>query len=84
MIGGYQTGRVRIRGDQLIIGRLSHSVAGQLRAQVAAVATTLSPILDGSGATVVPLICMRYAEMPLLHRTVAGIPLLEESQLERR
>jgi Nuclease-related domain len=79
-----QRGRVRIRGDQLIIGRISHSVAGQLRAQVAAVATTLAPILDGTGATVVPLICMRYAEMPLLHRTVAGIPLLRESQLERR
>ena len=79
-----QPGRVRIRGDQLIIGRLSHSVASQLRAQVGAVATTLAPILDGTGATVVPLICMRHAEMPLLHRSVAGIPLLRESQLERR
>ncbi len=79
-----QSGRVRIRGDQLVIGRLSHSVASQLRAQVGAVAATLAPILDGTGATVVPLICMRHAEMPLLHRSVAGIPLLRESQLERR
>ena len=79
-----QPGRVRIRGDQLVIGRLSHSVASQLRAQVGAVAATLAPILDGTGATVVPLICMRHAEMPLLHRSVAGIPLLRESQLERR
>ena len=79
-----QTGRIRIRGDQLVVGRLSHSVGGQLRAQVAAVATALGPILDGTGAGVVPLICMRYAEMPLLNRTVAGIPLLRESQLARR
>ena len=78
-----QPGRVRIRGDELIIGRLSHSVASQLRAQVAAVANTLGPILDGTGATVVPLVCMRHAELPLLHHTVAGIPLLRESQLER-
>jgi hypothetical protein len=79
-----QPGRVRIRGDQLVIGRLSHGVASQLRAQVAAVSTTLAPILDGTGATVVPLICIRRAEMPLLHRAVAGIPLLRETQLERR
>jgi len=79
-----QTGRVRIRGEQLIVGRHSHSVASQLRAQVAAVSATLQPILAGTGVQVVPLVCMRYAELPLLTRSVAGIPLLRESQLGPR
>ena len=79
-----QTGRVRIRGDQLIVGRHSHSVASQLRAQVAAVNATLQPILAGTGVQVVPLVCMRYAELPLLTRSVAGIPLLRQSQLGPR
>jgi hypothetical protein len=78
------TGRVRIRGDQLVVGGHSHDVASHLNAQVAAVATALGSILDRTGATVVPLICMRYAELPLMHRSVAGIPVLRESQLERR
>ncbi len=77
-------GRVRIRGDQLIVGRHSHSVATRLRAQTAAIARALEVELDGTGATVVPLVCIRRAELPLLHRSVAGIPLLRESQLERR
>ena len=34
--------------------------------------------------TVVPLICMRRAELPLIGRTVAGIPMLREAQLEHR
>ncbi len=78
------TGRVRVRGDRLVVGHRSHEVGSQLRAQVAAVATTLSPILDGTRVTVIPLICMRRAELPLVGRTVAGIPMLRESRLEHR
>jgi hypothetical protein len=78
------TGRVRIRGDQVVVGGHSHDVASHLRAQVAAVADALGPVLDHTDAEVTPLVCMRRAELPLMHRTVAGIPLLRESQLERR
>ena len=42
------TGRVRVRGDRLVVGHHSHDVASQLRAQVAAVAATLEPVLDGT------------------------------------
>jgi hypothetical protein len=78
------SGRVRIRGDLVVVGGHSHDVASHLRAQVAAVASTLGSVLDPTSAEVTPLICMRRAELPLMHRTVAGIPLLRESQLERR
>lgn len=77
-------GRVRVRGDRLVVGNRSHEVSNQLRAQVSAVAAALEPVLDGTRGTVVPLICMRRAEMPLIGRTVAGIPMLRESQLEQR
>ncbi len=77
-------GRVRIRGDQLIVGSHSHDVATHLRAQVAAVSATFAPTLAGTRARVEPIVCMRQAELPLLHHAVAGIPLLRESQLAGR
>jgi hypothetical protein len=79
-----ESGRVRVRGDRLVVGDRSHEVGGQLRAQVAAVTDTLAPVLGDTRVTIVPLICMRRAELPLIGRTVAGIPMLRESQLEHR
>ncbi len=79
------TGRVRIRGDQLVVGGHSHDVASHL--QRPGSGRRRGPWPDprpDTGAAVVPLVCMRYAELPLMHRSVAGIPVLRESQLERR
>lgn len=77
-------GHARVRGDLLVIDRHSYDVVSQLRAQVAAVAATLSPVLDGTGATVVPLLCMRAAELPMLRAEIGGMPLLREHQLVQR
>lgn len=78
------TGRVRVRGDAVVVGGRSLALGPRLQGQLRAVSSALAPQLTAAGAHVTPLICMRRAELPLLRRSVAGIPLLREAGIVRR
>lgn len=78
------SGRVRVRGDAVVVGGRSLALGPRLRGQLRAVSQALAPQLNAAGARVTPLVCMRRAELPLFRRTVAGIPLLRESGVVRR
>lgn len=78
------TGRVRVRGDVVIVGGRSLALGSRLQGQLRAVSAALAPQLAAAGAHVTPFICMRRAELPLLRRSVAGIPLLREGGVVRR
>lgn len=77
-------GRVRVRGDAIVVGGRSLALGPRLQGQLRAVSSALAPQLNAAGARVTPLICARRAELPLLRRNVAGIPLLRESGVVRR
>jgi hypothetical protein len=77
-------GRVRVRGDAIVVGGRSLALGPRLQGQLRAVSSALAPQLTASGARVTPLICMRRAELPVLRRSVAGIPLLREGIAVRR
>jgi hypothetical protein len=78
------TGRVRVRGDAVVVGGRSLALGPRLHGQLRAVSAALAPQLTAAGAHVTPLICMRRAELPLFRRSVAGIPLLREGGVVRR
>jgi hypothetical protein len=78
------TGRVRVRGDAVVVGGRSLALGSRLQGQLRAVSSALAPQLTAAGAHVTPLICMRRAELPVFRRSVAGIPLLRESSVVRR
>lgn len=78
------TGRVRVRGDAVTVAGRSLALGPRLQGQLRAVSSALAPQLTSAGTRVTPLICMRRAELPLLRRSVAGIPLLRESGVVRR
>jgi len=78
------TGRVRVRGDAVIVGGRSLALGPRLHGQLRAVSSALAPQLTAAGAHVTALVCMRRAELPLFRRTVAGIPLLREGGVVRR
>ena len=77
-------GRVRVRGDAIIVGGRSLALGARLHGQLRAVSAALAPQLAAAGARVTPLICMRRAELPVFRRRVAGIPLLREAGLVQR
>jgi hypothetical protein len=77
-------GRVRVRGDVIIVGGRSLALGLRLQGQLRAVSAALAPQLTAAGAHVTPLICMRRAELPLFRRSVAGIPVLREAGLVHR
>jgi hypothetical protein len=77
-------GRVRVRGDVIIVGGRSLALGTRLQGQLRAVSAALAPQLTAAGAHVTPLICMRRAELPLFRRRVAGIPVLREAGLVDR
>lgn len=78
------TGRVRVRGDSVVVGGRSLALGPRLQGQARAVASALAPQLAATGAHVTPLVCMRRAELPLFRRSIAGIPLLREGSVVRR
>lgn len=77
-------GRVRVRGDSVVVGGRSLALGSRLQGQLRAVSAALAPQLTAAGAHVTPLVCMRRAELPLFRRSVAGIPLLREGGVVRR
>lgn len=77
-------GRVRVRGDAVVVGGRSLALGPRLQGQMRAVSQALAPQLSVVDVRVTPLICMRRAELPLLRRSVAGIPLLREARAVRR
>jgi hypothetical protein len=77
-------GRVRVRGDAVVVGSRSLALGPRLQGQLRAVSQALAPQLAVMDVRVTPLICMRRAELPLLRRSVAGIPLLREARAARR
>lgn len=77
-------GRVRVRGDAVVVGGRSLALGPRLHGQLRAVSSALAPQLTAAGVHVTPLICMRRAELPLLRRSVAGIPVLREAGVVRR
>jgi hypothetical protein len=77
-------GRVRVRGDAVVVGGRSLALGPRLQGQLRAVSSALAPQLAAADARVTPIICMRRAELPLLRRSVAGIPLLREARAVRR
>jgi hypothetical protein len=77
-------GRVRVRGDAVVVGGRSLALGPRLQGQLRAVSQALAPQLAVMDVRVIPLICMRRGELPLLRRSVAGIPLLREARAARR
>jgi hypothetical protein len=77
-------GRVRVRGDAVVVGGRSLALGPRLQGQLRAVSQALAPQLAVMDVRVTPLICMRRGELPLLRRSVAGIPLLREARATRR
>lgn len=77
-------GRVRVRGDGVVVGGRSLALGSRLQGQLRAVSSALAPQLTAAGAHVTPLICMRHGELPVFRRSVAGIPLLREEGVVRR
>jgi hypothetical protein len=77
-------GRVRVRGDAVVVGGRSLALGPRLQGQLRAVSSALAPQLTAAGVRVTPLICMRRAELPLFRRSVAGIPLVREARAVRR
>jgi hypothetical protein len=77
-------GRVRVRGDAVVVGGRSLALGPRLQGQLRAVSQALAPQLAAMDVRVTPLVCMRRAELPLLRRSVAGIPLLREARATRR
>jgi hypothetical protein len=77
-------GRVRVRRDAIVVGGRSLALGPRLQGQLRAVSSALAPQLAVISVRVTPLICMRRAELPLLRRSVAGIPLLREARAVRR
>lgn len=78
------TGRVRVRGDAVIVGGRSLALGPRLQGQIRAVSAALAPQLTSAGVPVTPLICMPRAELPLFRRSVAGIPLSREAGVVHR
>lgn len=77
-------GRVRVRGDSVVVGGRSLALGTRLQGQMRAVSSALAPQLAAAGVHVTALVCMRRAELPLLRRSVAGMPLLREPGVVRR
>jgi hypothetical protein len=77
-------GRVRVRGDAVVVGGRSLALGPRLQGQLRAVSQALAPQLAVISARVTPLICMRHAELPVLRRSVGGIPVLREAGVVRR
>jgi hypothetical protein len=77
-------GRVRVRGDSVVVGGRSLALGTRLQGQLRAVSSALAPQLTSAGVHVTALVCMRRAELPLLRRSVAGMPLLREPGVVRR
>jgi hypothetical protein len=77
-------GRVRVRGDAVVVSGRSLALGPRLQGQLRAVSSALAPQLAAAGARVTPLVCIRRAELPLFRRSVAGIPLLPEGRTVRR
>ncbi len=74
-------GRVRLRGDRLVIDGRSLALAQRLKGQAEAVDLAIGTRIVGSGVPVTPVVCVRRAELPLFRRDVAGLPLLREPQV---
>ncbi|MBX3032132.1 MAG: hypothetical protein KF809_18455 [Chloroflexi bacterium] len=74
-------GRIRVRGDRLVIDGRSLALATRLKGQVEAVNRAIGTRIVGSSVPVTPVVCVRRAELPLLRRDIGGVAVLREAQV---